>query len=881
MKTATVVKWVACAACAIVASGAFGRNIVKNADLSMTDGLGGVVGWSVRKEDGCSAEAHPVGGGVVSVTFKGPQRSYFRQTPLKLQSGGKFRLSVDVRTAGLGGSKVQAIVWDSGWHTDVGTPPFPEDTKGEWRTMEWTGEIMRNSNPSGYTIALAGDGGSSGTVQLEVRNLMLEPLTPEAEAVSTGCPDYLFDKLVARIVPIDPLLAQVRAANAEMTFYWPGEPECGVAACTLLALLDGGSEKSVKLGSDGRAKVSFGKVALGEHRVAVSVTSPDGAKLAENSYRIKACTRPPKGPEGRRLNNFVTELVNQPLADGEVRFFRPASGWVWISFGETDARGWLDGCAVPLVRKRCGERFVEAVREVAAGWHTLKIAGAAGGGTLRIHAIKTVAMTMWPLKSGPCRFSRQRYHYSFGFSRRFMLPGMNTANGATVYLQNQYSEEPRYYAERGFRIFGGVGINFASPAWLDSEAQWKKLTEGEWRNGYDVSVDESAIGAQRLQHVIFAENVWKMVEMRPAQRVNMYWGDATENWYNDPKVHASELLAMANSGDGRGLVLPETYAPVLRKVDDVEKYMSIFAKQVKSIGEIAPAAKDMTVFNVSPWIDFGHWSDYPYPESDIKAHYAWMIHAFATRPEFAANSGIAAGAANAGEEEIRRWIARLFRYHAIEGGSENLAEKFGYRWTPGFVKNCDFAEGLAGWDALPAEPEAVKEMKIERYGVRIQRRKKVPNEVGEGVAAFTSSAKGANRLSQKVTGLEPGKLYALMFCAPNLENVNRATAEPLPLAFSARLDGAEEIEGLRFRHVVACRYIPKGSKPKETLFLAIYRYVFKAASSEATLVFEDRAADGTALEPGSKQVLNYVIFRPYYTETPEEAQEIADLIAGK
>ena len=57
--------------------------------------------------------------------------------------------------------------------------------------------------------------------------------------------------------------------------------------------------------------------------------------------------------------------------------------------------------------------------------------------------------------------------------------------------------------------------------------------------------------------------------------------------------------------------------------------------------------------------------------------------------------------------------------------------------------------------------------------------------------------------------------------------------------------------------------------------------MFKAASSEATLVFEDRGHGGEALEPGSRQILNYVIFRPYYTETPEEAQEIADIIAGK
>ena len=871
-------------ATAVAAFALTGRamNAIKNNDLTMNDGMGGIVGWGVRAPAGCSADVRPAGGGVVSVEFGGENRSYFKQYPLTLQSGGQYRLRVDVRTAGLGGAKIQLILWDSGWHSDVGTEPFPDDTKGEWRTMEWTGKIMRNDEPSGYSIALAGDGGSAGKVRLEVRNMSLEPLTPEAEAATTGLPDVLVKPLVTRIVPIDPLLSKVRTATGEMTFYWPGEPACGVEACTLSATVDGEREQTAKLGADGRAKIAFGKISAGAHGVAVKVKSPDGKVLAENAYTIKACPRPPKGPEGKRLNNFVTELVNQPLADGEVKFFRPEDGWVWISFDGAGAGacGWLDDCAVPAVRRRCKERYTEAVRDVAAGWHTLRIAGTKGG-TLRIHAIKNVAMTCWPLKAGPCDFSTGSYRFSFDFARRFMLPSMNTANGASRHLKNPHNEEVGFYTERGFRLWGGVGIKTSSIVWMQAEEQWRRLTGGEWRNGYDVSVDESVIASPRLQHVTFSENVWKMIEQRPSQRVNIYWGDATESWFSDPKVHASELAAVANTGNGRGVSLPEVYTPVLRAAEDTDRWMELYAKQVKSIGEMVPAAKDMTVFNVSPWVKLGHWSDYPCPEGDIKALFARMIHAYATRPEFAANSGIAAGAAGAGEEEIRRWIARLFRYHAIEGGTENLAERFGFRWAPGFVKNCDFDEGLSGWTATPAEDGAIRPLKLAKYGKRTQGRKKVPDGTGDNVAEFVSSAKGANRLSQKITGLEPGRCYALMFCAPNVRNVETATPEPLPLAFSAKLEGAEEVVGLRFRNIGTTRRKPRGSKPKDNVYLAIYRYVFRAKGPEATLTFEDRAEDGSALEPGERQMLNYIIFHPYYTETPEEVDEIVDLIAGR
>ena len=37
-------------------------------------------------------------------------------------------------------------------------------------------------------------------------------------------------------------------------------------------------------------------------------------------------------PQGRALNNFVRELVNAPLHDGEYRFSLGQDGWVFIGF---------------------------------------------------------------------------------------------------------------------------------------------------------------------------------------------------------------------------------------------------------------------------------------------------------------------------------------------------------------------------------------------------------------------------------------------------------------------------------------------------------------------------------------------------------------------
>lgn len=854
-----------------------GMNALRNTDLSMTDGMGGTVGWSVRATFDSSAKGVAKEPGVMEIAFNGPDTTYFFQKPVKLQSGGRYRYSADVRTTGLGGAKLFLLAWDNGWHRDVRSNLFPDDTNGEWKHVEWEGDIMKNSRPDAYSIGIAGEGGRNGIARAEVRNLEFVPLTPEAEAETKGISDTMVKPLVRRIVPIDPLLSKVCAEKGELTFFWPGEPVGGVASCTLVATVDGGRRQSVRLGASGRGKVAFGRLAIGEHRVEVSVAGADGKDLACNGYRIVACPPPPQGPAGRRLNNFVTELVKAPLADGEVRFFRPADGFVWISFEGCDggARGWVDGEAEPAVFRREGEKYMEAMRKVKAGWHRLAVKGAGLGGTLRIHALKTVAGPTWPMVDGPCDFSGPRYKFSFPFARRFFLPSENVAKNIGTYVRQGDSKELPYYAGRGLGLMGEANISWSSPGWLDAGLQWKILSESEWKDGYDVAVDESGINSCRLQHVIFSESVWRMYEMRPSQAVSIFWGDATWYTYRDVKSLTTVLSAIANSGDGRGMLLPETYMPVLKTAEETDHWIDLFAQQVKDVAAIMPGAPDISTFHMSPWVDFGHWCDYPCPEADIKALYSRLLHAFATRPAFAANAGISTGATNVAEEELRRWISRIFRYYAIEGGTDNLADRFGFRWTPGFVKNCDFADGLDGWKAEPAAAGTLKAERIKKYGTSVQGRKKVPAGTGDGVAEFVASADGANRLSQRITGLEPGKLYSVMFCAANREGVDNALGKRPPVAFSARLEGGKELDGLRFIHFA------QRKKGKLQHYMPIYRYVFRAEGSEATLVFEDRAPDGKALATGGRQVLNYIVFRPYYVEAPGEEDEIAALMAGR
>lgn len=859
------------------------QDALVNGDFKISDGMGSLQGWAPFNWSGSRIAGTTKGNGVLRVESFNERRGFYRQGPISLLPKGKYRFSAEVRGCLKDGAAFGFLCSNAGWTKDVKVP-FPKNTRGGWQEVVWEGNIPDSRDATQFFAAFYGAGTTNGEpASVEIRNLSFKPLTPEGVAATKGALLKDCKPLLARIVPIDPLLSNVRAKDAKLTCYWPAEPSCGVQNCQLSGTLYhngiAGKTAKAKFGSDGRATLKYGVIGKGcKYRLQLSVTAPDGSVLATNAYHLVGAGEPAVGPAGKRLNNFVTELVNQPLKDGEVKFFRAGDGWVWISFEETadSALGYLDDNVVAVVKKRPDERYLETMRLVRDGWHVLKVRGAKGG-RLRIHAVKELMHPVYALRGGPCDFSKRLYKYSFPFVRRFLLDGMNTASMITQFLGDHFDPTIPFYMERGARPIAGASIHFWFPKRDDRGAIYAKLTNSPWKDGWDCTVDENKIAESRANHIEMAEALWRMVDERPDQEISTFWGDATSFWYDDPKGLTAELSAVLNSGRGRGLVLPEVYAPARSTPEEVDEWVTLFAKQVESLGELVPGGKDHTLLHLSPYINLGVWSDEPCPETDIKVHYSRLLRTFATSPKFAQTAGLGTGAAMSCEEEMRRWIVRCFRYYGIEGGTEDLAAKYGYRWNPGFVKNPDFDEGLANWTAEPAVGGSVKSDMIVKYGTGVQHRMKVKRGTGDHFAELTASVAGANRLKQKLTGLRPGSFYSLKFCVVNRKNAEKRSEKAPLVTFAARLEGAEEVKGLSYVHVTESAAIAD-TRANESVYLNMYRYVFRANSSEATLVFEDRSADGRTVEPGTRQIVNYVVFRPYYCETPEEPQEIAELL---
>ena len=559
----------------VVGMSAAGANLVTNPDMATDDGVGIPAGWGTRvfpAETGGKISAEPLPDGAFRLTVRGRKSSYWwEQRGLTLVPGARYRLSCEVRTSGLDDGKIGVYARNREWNWNSTALNAPPDTKGEWvsRSCEFEAHATKFTND--YWIALNARAGKGGVSKAEFRALRLEAADPAAEAASRPMPAENLTKLVARIVPVDPLLSRVDAATGKLRFYWARASKS--PACTLSCRLDGANAPApAAFDAKDYASVALGKMRPGEHRVSVVVNGSDGAVLASNAYRIVAGTWKEPAKVGRRLNNFVTELVNAPLADGEVTFERAEDGWTWISFdGDVgEARGYLDGSADCVVCRREGEPVVEAQRYLKAGPHTLRVRNARGG-RLRIHAVKIVmGGSLKGYNRTDCAFENfGGFVFGLPFLRKYgLLSSVNvlSSDGKLVakQLADPFGTAIWSCLARGMQISRSTLFSPMDGDRLSEEATYRHIDNALW-DGFaaSVSVDENALKAPSIHSVNFSEAVWRIHEENPQNALNLFYCDTSEGVvYDEPRQNVSEIASVVNTGDGRGLLCPEFYMPV-------------------------------------------------------------------------------------------------------------------------------------------------------------------------------------------------------------------------------------------------------------------------------------------------------------------------------
>jgi len=220
-------------------------------------------------------------------------------------------------------------------------------------------------------------------------------------------------------------------------------------------------------------------------------------------------------------------------------------------------------------------------------------------------------------------------------------------------------------------------------------------------------------------------------------------------------------------------------------------------------------------------------------------------------------------------------MMHAIRHYCVDGSTERLSPRYGWKYKPGIMDNGDFTDGFAGWTPEAAEEGSLTVGHSKSFGksaggqLRQYNAYKLPKiPFGDDFAVFTKSARGVNRLARTLVNLTPGRLYELTFCTYDVNEIEKkGKAATDPKALTATVEGVEVIPELGY----VCLGDPrKGISGRPAAIM--HRVVFRATAETAKLTIDD--ADNAAV--GTRRALNYVGARPYFVRDARDLEMIRD-----
>ncbi|MPM98636.1 hypothetical protein SDC9_145824 [bioreactor metagenome] len=254
------------------------------------------------------------------------------------------------------------------------------------------------------------------------------------------------------------------------------------------------------------------------------------------------------------------------------------------------------------------------------------------------------------------------------------------------------------------------------------------------------------------------------------------------------------------------------------------------------------------------------------PEVDYKYYLDLQLHAIVNNPTCLDLGLVGYWGGNYCQEDMQRWCLELLRHYFIDGSKDMLSTRYGYTYRPGILSNGDFLRDLASWEALPAEPEAIRQDKVKDHGYLMQCRwgktQSAQGDIYNGDAAMVmvKSARGANVLRQKMVNLVPGQPYMLQFVVGSYDDAVNKVNNPRRYGLDAVLDPAEagiRSQGIFVDRRAKHRYSEDGKFSRANL----HRIVFVPKGKEVMLTLTDAA---NTEKPGSALMVNFVQVKPYF-----------------
>ena len=642
------------------------------------------------------------------------------------------------------------------------------------------------------------------------------------------------------------------------------------------------ADKTKKISEDSRSiSVAFpsDNLVAGKHEIRLSVIGPDGIpagiEAVERFVFPKRAQRLGAKPGTRILNNLVVELLDQdrlaPKPYQELKFFNPRRGWVFVS-STADLKGSArvtisvdgDKSEAVIVQHGKSPARMETLRFLPPGERRMRIWCEVGKGEATPF-IKQLIVRSVPemMQCGhPTRSLSGYGDYDFKFLEKDVLPNLTTLVGG---VHTASKSELTYWKKRGRRWLLEQNIpslvNRSVPVTADVAYSWWVNSFGFQNPMVDgVMADEFSQG-DHPSYNGYIEAVKRLAGNRAFENKLLY------AWCASRSIHSVEALSkrFVETVLASGYKMAhEAYLPEKRTALDAKRLIeNKIGRQMRLWETAFPGVMEQMV------LVLGYMSAPPetlnvHPNADFKVFLEMQFNYLANAPECFGIYGVMVYKARYSDEETVRWAGRLFRHYCIEGNTDLLSNRLGYKYALTHILDGDFDEGLKEWTVKEAQPGSVGAREMLGVG-RMQGR--VAAAVGNRFLWMKRCNNKPNKVSQKIKHLAPGKLYSMKMISADYGDWVEGKSERKKLVVSVSIDGADMVREKCFT-IPNHGFARVGPFLKQGSGVPWHNYhwlVFRATGNSARLTLSDWSDDENRGGPVGRQLMfNFVEIQPYF-----------------
>ena len=793
---------------------------------------------------------NPTGGPDSSpaIIFSNPEQlkgvATVRQFGLRLVAGETYKMSAWVKTNGFESGHCGVIAHNTGWYSSQGVVKFPETTDG-WQLLENTFEAASSSDNS-YGAALFAQHFKG---EIHFAKVKLEAISPGALEGSSASP-ILVEQNKVRLVAWAPLLNAIPMDNPQLTFHFFGRPgqnqEIGQFDCVYT--LDGKEFQKSPL-QPKLNHLDLKGVAAGDHTLEYAVVQRDnGEKVFALTHAITLVNVPKiDASSHRRLNNFVTEVLSQDLAAQagaqSFSFDNPKNGWVFIAVQNVGATADLavDIADLGTIITADTDR-AEAFRHLPMGRHTITVKGVAAGGKLVVRAITEI------FNYPACANSQvpQNGKYDWDFHVKHIFPAVTTLNGGFV-------PDAKVPELKKLGLLWLANLGTTNPKDVEDLVERLQKSPGMNDPKYDgLTCDEQFFAQPNISIYTDALRAYP----NPNNRLIYTWIVGKPGLRG---IHNDFISASLNVSRSRGRLIYEAYCHSLPNEKEAQDYLHTrLVETIDSFVEYYPGAA------AGSGILFGNFNQIPIisldvnPEVDYKYYLDMQVNMVANHPSFKGLGTTGYWGSYYDDEELYRWSFQIMRHYCVEGNASMLSEKYGYKYNPGCLRNCDFVQDLSGWAVQAAAEGSLVKSSFAGYGKSSQGRWGGGLGTGDSFCLFKRQDGKPNVITQQATGLTPGKVYTLQFVTADYQDMLTKRFNPRRHGIVATLGAGAELIPEKSYVFVDKR---NGGRKKDDGLARInlHHIRFRATADSFTVTFSDVDA-----APGEELALNYIMMKPYF-----------------